>query len=166
MTNVDLIARAIERDGRPDDLVVVLPWYCGTTFSRYYRGDAPWIAFPDVHFTESERPHGQVAARMALGDAGVRPELARIEGTLRAGGRVWVVGQPRLPPLGAPLPSLPPAPSGPDGWASGPYLEGWASQLGALMRAGVRDVWKIQLPDPGPVNSHENLPLVLLEGWR
>jgi hypothetical protein len=166
MTNLDLVARSIEADLKADDLVVVLPWYCGTSFGRYYRGTAPWIAFPDVHFTESARPHAQVAERMTRGDAGVAPELERIEHALRAGGRVWIVGQPLLPPLGQGPPSLPPAPSGPEGWASGPYLEGWAFRLGALMRAGVRDVWRIPVPDPGPVNVHEDLPLVLLDGWK
>jgi len=85
MTNLISWQRSIEADGRDDDLVVVLPWYCATTFARYYRGAAPWIAFPDVHFTESARPHRQVAERMTRGEAGVRPELDRIERTLRAG---------------------------------------------------------------------------------
>jgi len=166
MTNVDAVAVTIAKDARPDDLVVVLPWYVGTTFGRYWRGTAPWIAFPDVHFTDTARPHGQVAERMTRGEDGVRPELERIETTLRAGGRVWIVGLPLLPPKDRPVEPLPPAPSGPEGWASGPYLEGWALRLGALLRTGVRDVWKIPPPDVGRVNEHENLPIVLLEGWR
>jgi hypothetical protein len=39
-------------------------------------------------------------------------------------------------------------------------------RLGALLRSNVRDVWKIPPPDVGPVNEHENMPIVLLEGWR
>lgn len=166
MTNVDVIARGLASDAHATDLVVVLPWYCATSFERYYRGTTPWIALPDVHFTDTARPHGQVAERMTRGDAGVRDELARIEATLRAGGRVWIVGQPLIPRQGESVPRLAEAPHGPEGWALGPYLEGWAFQLGALMQAGARDVWKIDLPDVGPVNPHENLPLFQLEGWR
>ena len=45
MTNLDLMASTLEAEARPDDLIVVLPWYCGITFQRYYRGPAPWISF-------------------------------------------------------------------------------------------------------------------------
>jgi hypothetical protein len=165
MTNLDLVARHLEEVATARDLVVVYPWYCGITFAHYYRGAAPWITVPD--FPEHQyHLHALVAERMAQGDAALATELARVEGTLRDGGRVWLVGEPVAPPTGAPPPHLPPAPSGPDGWRVDPYLEGWALQLGATIRDHGGDTWRVHMPDPGPVNRWENLPLLYVEGWR
>jgi hypothetical protein len=80
---------------------------------------------------------------MQLGDFGVAPELTRVERTLRDGGRVWLVGQPMVPPAGEPPPHLPPAPTAPTGWRAGPYLDGWEAQLGVLLRTRAREVRRI-----------------------
>lgn len=166
MTNIDAAAATIVAEAHPEDLVVVLPWYCGITFERYYRGPAPWVTLPN--FAEHRfHTHNLVAERMALGDAGIRPELDAMEQALRHGGRVWIVGEPKFPPPGQPAPSLPAAPTGPLGWHVGPYLEGWAFQLGAFLREHARDVWTIPVSEKlGPVNWHEDLPLFLVEGWK
>jgi hypothetical protein len=165
MTNVDLVAEAIAREARPNDLVVVLPWYCGITFQRYYRGAAPWITWPD--FPEHRfHLHAEVKEKMRLANAAVAPELARVEATLRAGGRVWLVGAPPAPPPGAEPAQLPPAPGGPEGWRAAPYLDTWELMLGALLQAHSVDAWKVALPDIGPLNHWENLPLLKVEGWR
>ncbi|MCW5890309.1 MAG: hypothetical protein KIT14_07125 [bacterium] len=165
MTNLDLVAEAIAREARPNDLVVVLPWYCGITFQRYYRGAAPWITLPD--FPEHRfHLHAEVKAKLRLGNAAVAPELARVERTLRDGGRVWLVGIPPAPPPGTEPATLPPAPEGPEGWRAAPYLDTWELMLGALLQAHSVDAWKLGLPDAGPLNYWENLPLLRVEGWR
>lgn len=163
MTNVDVAAAEITRAGRPDDLVVVMPWYCGITFARYYRGSTPWITLPD--FDEHlYHLHAEVAEKMKRGNAGVAPELERVERTLAAGGRVWVVGAPAAPKPGETVPLLPPAPEGPEGWRAAPYLQAWERQFGALLRDRGRQINGIVLPDVGAVNINESLPLVLVEG--
>jgi hypothetical protein len=165
MTNLDVIARTLEQAAAPADLVVVIPWYCGIGFQRYYRGPAPWITLPD--FDEHRfHLHGLVAEKMRRGDAGVATELVRVEQTLRRGGRVWVVGTPVAPPPGETPPPLVPAPAGPEGWRAAPYLDAWERQLGALLRTHGREVSGIGLADVGAVNFAEHLPLVLVEGWR
>jgi hypothetical protein len=165
MTNLDVVAQAIAASGRPDDLAVVYPWYCGITFQRYYRGATPWITLPD--FAEHEfHLHALVKEKMMLGDAALSGELARVERTLRAGGRVWVVGEPVAPPPGQPPPSLAPAPSGPEGWRVDGYLEGWALALGALLQEHGRTFADVGLPDLGAVNRWERLPLSVVQGWR
>ena len=143
----------------------MLPWYCGIAFQRYYHGAAPWMTLPD--FDEHVlHLHLAVAEKMRQGDAGIAPELDRVERTLRDGGRVWIVaGMEVAPPPGAPA-SLPPAPSGPQGWKVEPYIDGWNRQLGARLRAHGREFSRIPLPDQGPVNFHEDLPLFLVEGWH
>jgi len=165
MTNVDLVAAEIARHAQPADLTVVFPWYLGITFDRYYRGAAPWITLPDL-VDHALHAHLEVAQRMTLGDAAIASELARVEQTLRAGGVVWVVGQPVAPPPGTPAPSLPPAPTGPEGWRAGPYLHGWELQLGARLQAHVQDVQRWPVPDRGAVNAWENVPLHRVRGWH
>jgi len=164
MTNIDLSARMIGETARPQDIVVVYPWFCGETFQRYYRGAAPWITIPDVP-DHLYHPLALVAEKIKLGDAGFAPELARVEHVLRDGGRVWVVGGLLAPPLGEPAPHLPPAPDGPWGWQSAPYLTGWLTQLGALLQTHARTIRKIDLPPTGPVNEFEDAPLLVAEGW-
>jgi len=162
MTDVDAIAATLAREAKPDDLVVVFPWYCGISFARYYRGAAPWITLPDF---ESHRyhEHAQVAEKMKRRETAVATELARVEQTLRAGHRVWIAG-----PLVAPEPGQAPRPlPRPDEPQRAPYyLENWEQQLGALLRAHARDVWNVPLPDLGPTNRWETLPLLVAEGWR
>ena len=163
MTDLDAVAAVLERDAKPDDLIVVTPWYCGISFARYYHGAAPWITLPD--FAEHRlHLHLLVAEKMTRGDAGVAAELERVDQTLRHGGRVWLVGMPLMPRAGEPPPVLPPAPAGNDGWQIGPYLEGWQLQLGARLRDHGRAFWHVPLPDNGAVNVHEDLPLLLVEG--
>jgi hypothetical protein len=162
MTDVDVAAAEIERSARPDDLVVVMPWYCGITFARYYRGPAPWITLPD--FAEHRfHLHGEVAEKMKRGSDGVAPELERVAQTLARGGRIWVVGAPRAPKPGETVPMLPAAPNGPQGWRAAPYLDAWELAFGALLRDRGRTISGIALPDVGKVNVNESLPLVLVE---
>jgi len=101
---------------------------------------------------------------MRRGSAGVAPELNRVERTLAAGGRVWVVGAPVAPGPGKEVGTLPPAPQGPEGWRATPYLKDWELQFGALLRDRGRQISGITLPDVGAVNINESLPLVLVEG--
>jgi hypothetical protein len=165
MTNVDLVARKVAADGRPEDLAVVVPWVAGITFHRYYAGTTPWITIPDLD-DHRFHLHLRVAEKMARGDDGVRDELARVERTLRSGGRVWVAGWLRAPAPGQMPAPLPPAPEGPTGWRAAPYLDAWELRLGALLRTHAVDVWEVPLPGVGAVNHWEALPLVVAEGWR
>ena len=162
MTNVDTIAVTVARDAKPEDLVVVFPWYCGISFARYYRGAAPWITLPDFP-SHAYHEHALVADKMRQREAAVASELARVEQTLRSGHRVWIVG-----PLVAPEPgqALPPLPRVGEPQRAAHYLANWEQQLGALLRTHARDVWTVPLPDLGRVNRWEGLPLIVAEGWR
>jgi hypothetical protein len=165
LTNLDVVAATVAGAARPADYVVVAPWYTGITFARYYRGAAPWGTLPDFD-DHRFHLHAELIARMREGDGGIAPVLARVEGTLRAGGRVWIVGPIMVPPEGVAPPHLPPWPNGPEGTLNAPYVEGWARQLGAMLRAHGADVRQVHLPDVGPVNRWEDQPLEYVEGWR
>lgn len=165
MSNVDVVADALRQQARAHDLVVVVPWYCGVSFHRYYRGAAPWLTLPDVadhrfHY------HLEIRRKMTRGQDAIVPELARIERTLQAGGRVWLVGDLPLPPPGQSPPRLPPAPHPETGWRAGPYLQAWEMQAAVLLRDRAGEVRGLQLPLAAFVNPRENLPLTVIEGWR
>ena len=162
MTNVDAVAATVAREAKPDDLVVVFPWYCGITFARYYHGAAPWITIPDFA-SHAYHEHALVADKMRLREAAVASELARVEQTLRAGHRVWIAG-----PLVAPEPGQAPPPLPPLGepQRAALFLAHWEQQLGALLRTHARDVWNVPVPEVGRLNRWEFLPLTVAEGWR
>src|SRR4029077_2498780 len=45
-TNIDLIARHLQAQAKPGDLIIVYPWHCGVTFGHYYDGKTPWTTLP------------------------------------------------------------------------------------------------------------------------
>lgn len=165
MTNVDVVAAAVARDARPTDFVVVAPWYMGLTFDRYYRGAAPWTTLPPMR-DHRFHWHAELVERMKEGDAGIAPVFARIEQTLRAGRRVWIVGPLVATPEGRPPPRLRPWPDGPEGPLNGPYLDAWTLQLGDVLRRHGGDVQQVHFPTLGAVNRWESQPLEWVEGWR
>ena len=165
-TNVDLVVERLDREARRDDLIVIHPWYVGLTFERYYRGEATAMNFPDV---EKERKgHGgylEMKRKMELGDP-IRGELERFEQTLRAGGRIWLVGRFEFMPRGARPLVLPPAPHPQYGWNEGIYGSSWSQQAAYLLQSHAGAIREVPLPAPGRVNPLENVPLLLIEGWR
>jgi hypothetical protein len=168
LSNVDVVAARIGAAAKPGDLVVVLPWFCGISFERYYRGAAPWITLP--HFEDHRfHFHALVAEKMKIGEDAIRPELARVEETLRRGDAVWVVGRLAAPDPGHSPPRLPPAPSGPKGWRAAPYLDTWELRLGELVEAHVVHGEAIPVFEEAttvPIQPWERLALTRVVGWR
>lgn len=164
MTNVDLVAERIAAEAAPGDLVVVAPWYYGVSYLRYDGGSTPWVTLPDLADHRIHR-YDQVKARMAEREP-LRDVLGAVERTLRSGHRVWVVGEVEIPPPGAPVPILPPAPAAGSGWQEQPYLQAWSLQLGAFLRDHATAGGRARLPSPGPVNGYERLELVVFSGWQ
>jgi hypothetical protein len=164
MTNVDLIARELAPAASADDLVLVVPWYIGVSFNRYYRGPARWTTVPEVsdhRFHRYDLLKTRLAAASPLAEvmAGARRALA-------AGHRVWVVGDLRVPPRGQAAPMLPPAPEMPSGWKDTPYLNAWSLQLGAFLRDHAAALRRVPVPSPDPVSAYEDLSLTVARGWR
>lgn len=164
MTNADLVARRLASMAAPDDLVVVSPWYYGVSFDRYYRGPASWTTLPDLTEHGVHR-YDLVKARLAAPHP-IDDVLAAAQRTLSGGHRVWLVGQVRLPLPGQAPPVLPPAPASPAGWHDFPYVESWALQLGAMLRAHAGALARVSVPSPDPVSPLENMTLAVATGWR
>jgi hypothetical protein len=167
LTNVDLLASRLGRLASPGDAILVSPWYCGITFARYYRGAAAWSTVPPIADHRDHRVD-LLLEHMTAPDqtAPVRAPLELARASLQHGDRVWLVGEFPLPGPGAKPPVLRPAPSEPSGWNDWPYIESWSMQVAHQLRSGALRFRTVAPRLPGPVSKHENLPLVVLEGWR
>jgi hypothetical protein len=164
MSQMDLLADRVAAEAAPGDLVVLVPWYHGVGYHRYGHGPTPWVTVPNLDFHRFHR-YDLVKARMMQRDP-LRDVLGVIERTLRAGGRVWVIGEPAFPRPGEPVPVPPPAPAPDTGWQDVPYLESWSLQLGAFLRDHTAQGERVPIPREGPVNGFEQLDLLVFRGWR
>ncbi len=159
-TNVDLLATHLAAEAGPNDLIVVNNWYCGVTFQRYYHGTTPWLTVPPLRDLTIHR-YDLIKAEMQKTNA-IDPVLAKIEATLRAGNRVWLLG--RVPLEGNPPPVIQAAPHNPWGWLVFPYTQVWAAEFGYFLTQHATGA------QPGPVmtgiNPLENVELASISGWR
>jgi hypothetical protein len=164
LTNVDAIAARLERDAAPEDLVLVARYLTSPSFERYYRGPTPWITLPEVRHRHFQDP-ASFKEKMSRQDP-IRPELDRIAATLRAGHRVWWVGDLWEPDPAETGVELPPAPRAETGWDDGPYLRAWSTQAIAALAREARAIRSIVPRREGPVNPFENTQLFVAEPRR
>jgi len=164
-TNMGIIARELASAATPDDLIVVTPWYLGTTFQRYYKGTATWITIPELDNYDIQR-EDQLKQRLATPDA-AGPALEKISRALKSGSEVWIVCQieydaKHLPKV---LTLLRPAPQEPRGWYADPYLVMWAKQMWQLLEQHGRYVSSVMETKPN-AGQNENLPVIVYKGWK
>ncbi len=164
-TNVDLVAAKLRQAARPDDLIVVTPWYNGISFARYYRGAAPWRTVPPIEFHQFHR-YDLIKDQMTVPDQDepIQPLLDQISQALGKGHRVWVVGAVAFPKAGEPVPQLPPAPDEKWGWYNEAYVQAWSQKVSGYLQARSRRWEKVTVERRGDVNSFEDLPLTVFEG--
>jgi hypothetical protein len=165
-TNVDLIAANLNQAAGPNDLVVVAPWTYGISFHRYFHGAAPWVTVPNI---EDHRFHrfDLVKPFLMLPDQNepIQPVVERIGETLKAGHRVWVVGEAHLPPPGVQLPSVSAAPDPVWGWLEDPYDISWLSKVAMYLHASSRQTEEIRLNQNQPSSFRESPPLTVFWGY-
>jgi hypothetical protein len=166
MTNIDLAATWLTNNSAPGDLILVTPWYCGITFDRYYRAETSWTTIPPI---EDHRFHrvDLLQNHMTAVDQNepTRSILQKVEAALKGGHRVWIVGNVgvvkpnQIPPL------LLPAPNEKLGWNDWPYIQEWSMQVAYFIQRRATQADSISIW-PGRVNGHEDLPLVVAQGWN
>jgi hypothetical protein len=161
-TNVDLIAATLREQAGPDDLILVHPWYYGISFDRYAKGKTPWLTIPDLADHRFHR-YDLFKLKMQMENP-LQPELDRIAATLQSGHRIWIIGW--LPFARTPPPDLGPAPNQFTGWLDEPYSQAWGESAGYLVSAHVEQVKAIPVASSNCVSDFENLPLVMVAGWR
>jgi len=163
-TNIDFIAEQLGKQGSREDFVVVIPWYYGVTFQNYYRGDTRWSTAPPIQDLKVTR-YDLLKEQMTL-DRPLQPVFESIERSLKAGARVWIVGDLVAPREGQLPPSLPIAPNGPHGWYSGDYLGVWNLELGYFIKLHSVSAQRVNMQLDQPVNPYEQAPVLLFSGWR
>jgi hypothetical protein len=167
MTAIDLIASAIERDAKPDDIIIVSPWFLGVSFNRYYHGNAPWVTFPDLQDKGLHR-FDLVKGRMEHPET-ISEDLARILSILQKGGRVWVVGDVYALDPGTAINPLPPAPLPATGWCSIPYISNWSDHLIFTLASHAKHSNLIQvktvITSQQQIDRLESPTVALIQGW-
>jgi hypothetical protein len=161
-SNLDAIGARLTTEAGPSDLVVVHPWLYGITLGRYYRGAAPLLTLPPLADFSVHR-FDLLKAQMQAPGAADRV-AARIEQTLRQGGRVWVVGDDPVRTGNRPVAALPPPPHPVTGWAVRPYVLAWGDQIGLLLarRAATRERLAVGVS----AQPLEDAELLRFSGWK
>jgi hypothetical protein len=142
-TNVDLITARISSEVSPNDYVIVYPFYCGTTFNRYYKGAASWTTLPPLEDYTLQR-WDLFNAKIQTKDP-IAPVIERTVSTLQSGNRVWFVGNPLVE----------------RSW----FGEGF--QVTQFLSAHSRHFAAVVIdPSTNCVNPFENLPVFVATGWK
>jgi hypothetical protein len=163
-TNIDVVARQLEEKAKPDDLIVVNPWYLGVSFNWYYRGTTPWLTVPIIDEHRVHR-YDLIKTKMSQPNA-ILDVYQAITRALQSGNHVWFVGDSDPPPAGrAPL-SLGPAPDRRFGWQEEVYGIAWSEQLGAFLQEHVLERALVIQPLNDGMTGHEDVPLLVARGWR
>ncbi len=164
MTNLDIVAARLNREAGDGDLILVHPWFCGPTFDRYYKGNAPWLTLPPLADRQLQRLD-LFKEQMQL-DAPVQPVLEKMEATLREGHVVWLVGYYPFSTPPRPAPAIPRPGEGPGGWNEAPYMMAYGAQVAYFLQAHASQTKAVKLDLTQPVNPFENFPVIAVSGWR
>jgi hypothetical protein len=161
-TNMNLVAEVLRERSDARDLIIVHPWTFGISFDRQYSGPTPWTTVPPLEDHRFHR-YDLFKAKMVLENP-AQPVCDRVAATLRAGNRVWLVGDIPLGPT--PPPQIQPAPNNPWGWLDDPYSDVWGAQVGYFVAMHATQGEVVPVPSSSPVNPLENVPLVVVGGWQ
>jgi len=161
-TNMDLVAEVLRERSDARDLIIVHPWTFGISFDRQYSGPTPWTTIPPLADHRFHR-YDLFKAKMVLENP-AQPVCDQVEATLRAGNRVWLVGD--IPLGSTPPPQIQPAPNNPWGWLDDPYSDVWGAQVGYFVAMHATHGEVVPVPSASPVSPFENVPVVVVGGWQ
>ena len=163
-TNIDLIAARLREQAKPNDLILVYPWFCGVTFNHYYTGATPWTTLPALADLRVHR-YDLLKERLAA-TAPIKPVLDQIARTLASGNRLWIVGELPAPESGETAPpDLPPAPETQYGWADMPYSYVWGRQTEHFIAAHGGRTEVVPIGSGDGVSIYEKSSLAVVKGW-
>lgn len=163
-TNTDLVARVLEDQAKPGDLIVLTPWFHGISFNWYYRGAAPWLTLPVVHEHRTHR-YDLLKEKMMAANP-IEDVRDAVTNTLQSGGRVWMVGHVYAAGPGEIVPLLPPAPHSPFGWSEVEYEASWVQQIVLHLQQHARHWGTVRFKTPRRISDLENVTLFMAEGWK
>ena len=163
-TNIDIIARQLEKAVDPQDFILVNYWYYGVSFQNHYRGKAPWTTVPPIADHRFHR-YDLVIDQMKRPDPAdaLKPSIEQIAAALRTGHTVWIVGavlflRPEEKALEMPR--------GEDADQEGPYFNAWSQQVGRFLQEHANRIDRILVPATGPMGPYENVQFLRAQGWK
>jgi hypothetical protein len=162
-TNIDILAKQLQKDAGPEDLILVNTWSRGISFNRYFHGQTRWMTVPNI---QEHRFHCYDLVQAKMAEFFPLDDLEQaIAATLKSQNRVWLVNDTKRPEnLPTPL-VLTPAPDPQYGWHDAMYSLFWSDQLDAFLRRRAEKVQPI-LPRMEGVEALENAELALAQGWQ
>jgi hypothetical protein len=161
-TNIDLLAAKLHAEKKPEDFVLVAPWFDGVSLCRYYSA-TNFTTLPPM--SEIRIHHYDLMKRAMESSDPIGPLAARIVETLRGGHTLWIVGSLKFPQQGENVPQYPPYHKG-IGINDAAYYFSWSEQLGKLVQEHAIKGDVITVPTPGPIDPLENINLIAISGWR
>ncbi len=93
VSNVDWASRLVDSSLRPGDLVLVHPWYLGTSFLRYSKHRDDVVLLPPMRLEDITRGYLKILNMKKAGTP-MHPDWADLERRIARGGTVWVVALP------------------------------------------------------------------------
>ncbi len=163
-SNVALVAAQLRQSAQPGDLILVSPWYYGVSLQRYFDARR-FVTLPPI--SELRIPRYDLMKQQIHADNPIGPLLEDIRKTLQSGRALWVVGVFQTPPPGPPQPIYPPYRGGMD-MADARYFSSWMFEISGMLQAHALSGGQVTIPVPAgqPVNPVEDLPLLVIRGWR
>src|SRR5258708_242426 len=152
-TNIDIIAERLPSLTEKNDLILLNPWLIGVSFDRYYKGQTPWLTLPPIDDLSIFRY--VVLQKKIAEENPTAPALASVEKTLSSGGRFWLIGL-----IGSSTREKPTVNY------MAPYMYYWSWQLQEFMDRHAEKRKLIDLNIEQEVNSYENFPLIVFQGWK
>jgi hypothetical protein len=163
-TNMDVLATKLETLVGKNDLIVVTRHYYGISFARYYKGSVSWVTLPEIADHSGHR-YDLVKNKMMESEP-IKHLLQKTISTMQGGNNVWLVGGLDFLRPGEIPRELPPAPNSSYGWSEGAYLSAWSDMVAYTLQTYGQTLTFISIPVDDPVSELENLPLMVVGGWR
>jgi hypothetical protein len=161
-TSMDQACTILQYEAGPGDLIVIIPWYLGLPFQRYYHGQAPYVTVPQVDFLAYQK--FELLLDPMRNPRAMNPTISRIEQTLRAGHCVYLLGDNEFPYFGTAPITIQPAPDPIAGWNDGAYYHAWATQITFFLMHHARLAKQFDVPREG-VSDAERPALWALKQW-
>jgi len=159
-SNVDLIAKILDKNAADGDLILVSAAWEGITFNRYYHGLAHWMTVPpiDSHLVHRNDLVVEKINQERNHQYPMAPVLQAVTTALQSSNAVWVVGnlpvgRPGSPPAGKMA-----------GWF-GAYIIYWGQQVSTALTDHAIQEQVLNL-HAGPVCFLENLPVIRFTGYK
>ena len=163
-TNIDVVAAELQRSAKPGDLIVLAPWYNAVSFHRYYHGPVQWTTAPPVGFVDYQRY--ELLIPFIRDPGAVDPLIEDLIDVLKAGHRVWVVGDDWFPPTPPPGPTFQTEPDARQGWRPAYYETEWDRQVCYALRHESKNLWMPPIWLDQPVSGYESVHLTAIWGWK